>query len=99
MITIIGSLIAAHLGLLTGLITGAAGIIFGLFRHQQAKAATSAANATVAQVQATQANSQAAAATHAEQDIQNAQASTTSVAQVADADLDAQLKAEGGLTK
>ncbi|WP_186130184.1 hypothetical protein [Burkholderia gladioli] len=56
----IAAFLAAHAGALIGLIAGAAGIVFGLFRHQQAKATTAAADQKVAEAHAQVAQQQTA---------------------------------------
>ncbi|MBU9196032.1 hypothetical protein MJS38_14740 [Burkholderia gladioli] len=71
----IAAFLAAHAGALIGLIAGAAGIIFGLFRHQQAKATTAAADQKVAEAQAQVAKQQTA----------DAQANTTAAQAGSDA--------------
>ncbi|WP_244119057.1 hypothetical protein [Burkholderia gladioli] len=58
--TLIATFIAAHAGTLLGLLAGAVGVIFGLFRHQQAKATTAAADQKVAEAQTQVAQQQTA---------------------------------------
>lgn len=84
----------------------AGGILFGSFRHQQAKAATSdaekvkaAAAATVAEKQSQVDQANAAASAAGEQAVVNrSQADKTAASATAD-DIDAQLAAIGGLRK
>lgn len=47
--TLIVGFLVAHFGAILGCLFGAGGIVFGMFRHQQAKAATAAAGEQVAQ--------------------------------------------------
>lgn len=96
---LIVAFVTAHLGLILGAITGAAGVIWGAFRHQQANAAISGAQATVASAKQAQAEAQAAAQAHAAQALTNADQAQADAAKVPDADLDSQLDQVGGLRK
>ena len=81
--TLIVSFLVAHLGAIIGLLVGASGVVFGMFRHQQANAATDKAAATVAQAQ------QQVAVTGqqvAQQNAQAAQAQTQAVENAAEAE-------------
>lgn len=60
--TLIATFLAAHADALLGLLTGVAGVIFGLFRHQQAKATRAAADQKVAEAQTQVAQQQTAEA-------------------------------------
>jgi membrane protein involved in colicin uptake len=97
--TIILAFITAHLGAILGAALGAGGFIFGAFRHQQAKAATSNAQAVIAQSKASDAQANADAQAHADQAVVNKQQATEEAAQVPVSDLDAELDKEGGLRK
>jgi hypothetical protein len=99
MITLLVTFITAHLGAFLGLLTGGAGVLFGLFRHQQAKAATAKASAVVAKAQASVANSNAAAALAGQQDAANASQAQQQAAAIPDANLDAELQQLGALRK
>lgn len=82
------------------------GIAFGLFKHQQAKAATSDAEAVksqaekqVAQIQQEAADQNAAAAQHQAEAVQVKEAAQADAAKIPTADLDAELDKLGGLRK
>jgi hypothetical protein len=96
-VTIIGGFIAAHFAAILGLLGGAGGILFGLFKHQQAKAATAQANAAIAKVGEQQAQSEAVAQQHAAQVVQVAAKDHADAAKVPADQLDQQLKDLGGL--
>lgn len=97
--TLIGTFIAAHLAsIIPWLISGAA-IVFGLFRHQQAKTATAKASAKVAQAQASIATSNVTAALAGQQAAANAQQASQQAAAIPDTDLDAELQKLGALRK
>jgi hypothetical protein len=80
-------------------IAAAAGILFGMFRHQQAKAATAKAAASVAQAQVSVAQGNAAAALAGQRDVANKAEADQQAAAIPDANLDAQLQQLGALRK
>lgn len=95
----IAALITEHLGTLLSAIVALAGVLFGAFRHQQARAATAQASAVIAQAKEAQASALAAAEARNAQTAANALAARESAAQVPDAQLDQALKDAGGLRK
>ncbi|TDV06076.1 hypothetical protein [Paraburkholderia caballeronis] len=88
MTALIITFITAHLGVLLGLLTGAGGVLFGLFRHQQAKTATAQAAQVKAEAQQ-QVAAQQVAETQANADAQKA----GSAAAVVRTDIDNQVAA------
>lgn len=97
--TLIVSFLFAHLGAVLGLLAGAGGVLFGAFRHQQAKAATAKASAVVAKVQASVATGNAVAALAGQQAAANAAQAQQQAAAIPDANLDAELQQLGALRK
>ncbi|NIE67484.1 hypothetical protein [Burkholderia sp. Ax-1719] len=95
--TIIATFLAAHLAAIIPWLIGGAGVLFGLFRHQQAKTATAKAAATVAQAQASVATSNATAAIAGQQAVANAEQASQQAAAIPDANLDAELQKLGAL--
>ncbi|MDN7893034.1 hypothetical protein QZM93_30985 [Burkholderia cepacia] len=77
----------------------AAGVLFGMFRHQQAAAATAKAAATVAQAQATVDAGNAAAAQVGQQAAAAAADAQQQAAATPNSDLDARLADIGALRK
>jgi hypothetical protein len=77
----------------------AAGVLFGMFRHQQAATATAKAQAQVAQAQATVDAGNAAAAQAGQQAVVTAASAQQQAAAVPDSDLDQQLSQIGALRK
>lgn len=97
--TLIATFLAAHLAAIIPWLVGGAGVLFGVFRHQQAKATTAKAAATIAQAQATVAQGNAAAALAAQQAAVNQAAAEQQAAAIPDANLDAELKQLDALRK
>jgi hypothetical protein len=77
----------------------AAGVLFGMFRHQQAATATAKAQAQVAETKATVAAGNAAAAQVGQQAAAAAAGAQQQAAATPDSDLDAQLGQIGALRK
>ncbi|OXI63094.1 MULTISPECIES: hypothetical protein [Burkholderia] len=77
----------------------AAGVLFGMFRHQQAATATAKAAATVAQAQATVDAGNAAAAQVGQQAVATAAVAQQQAAATPDSNLDARLADLGALRK
>ncbi|VWD61020.1 hypothetical protein BLA18628_07219 [Burkholderia aenigmatica] len=77
----------------------AAGVLFGMFRHQQAATATAKAQAQVAQAQATVDAGNAAAAQVSQQAAAAAVGAQQQAAATPDSDLDARLADIGALRK
>ncbi|MCO1396429.1 hypothetical protein [Burkholderia cenocepacia] len=77
----------------------AAGVLFGIFRHQQAATATAKAQATVARAAAESEASNAAAAQVGQQAAAAAAGAQQQAAATPDSDLDAQLGQIGALRK
>jgi len=96
-VTLVGGFIAAHFATILALGSGALGILFGLFRHQQAKAATAQAQAAIAKVGEQQATAEAAAQAHAAQAVENATEAKADVGKLDSDQVNAQLKDLGGL--
>ncbi|WP_412021550.1 hypothetical protein [Burkholderia cepacia] len=97
--TLIVSFLVAHLGAILGLLAGASGVLFGMFRHQQAKTATAKAAAQVAQADAWVAAGNAAAAQAGQQAVVAAAAAQQQAAVTPDSDIDARLADIGALRK
>lgn len=97
--TIIVAFIVGHIGAILGAIMGAGGLAFGAFRHQQAKAATSQAQAAIAKVGEQQAQSEAQAQAYAAQAVDNKQQAAQDAAKVPNDQLDSVLDQMGGLRK
>lgn len=71
MITLITAFVVAHLGAIFGFVLGAGGVVFGMFRHQQAKTVEAQAASTVAASKSETDRANAAASSHAEQAVIN----------------------------
>lgn len=97
--TLIVSFLVAHLGAIVGTLIGAGGVLWGMFRHQQAKTATATAAAQVAQADARVDASNAAAAQVGQQAAAAAAGAQQQAAAVPNSDLDAQLGQIGALRK
>ncbi|KWO06071.1 hypothetical protein WM26_31205 [Burkholderia cepacia] len=97
--TLIVSFLVAHLGAILGMLIGAGGVIWGAFRHQQAKADVAAAHEQVAQDKATVDAGNAAAAQAGQQAAVAAADAQQQAAATPDSDLDARLADIGALRK
>lgn len=97
--TLIVAFIVAHLGAIIGATLGLGGVLFGAFRHQQAKAATSNAAAVVAKSNAAVAAGNAAASEAGQTATANRVAADQQAAAVPDSALDAELAQLGALRK
>lgn len=97
--TLIATFLAAHFTVIIAWLISAGAVVFGLFRHQQARTATAKAAATVAQVQASVATSNATAALAGQQAAANAEQASQQAAAIPDANLDAELNKLGALRK
>lgn len=97
--TLIVAFLVSHLGLIIGAVVGGAGVVFGAFRHQQAKAATATAAATVATSAAQVAQGNAAVAEATTDAVANQASAATAAAAIPDAQLDAAGEALGILRK
>ncbi|QBQ99264.1 hypothetical protein [Paraburkholderia pallida] len=97
--TLIVSFLVAHLTAIIPWVIGGAGVLFGVFRHQQAKTATAKAAATVAKAQASVAQGNAVTALAGQQDASNAAQAQQQAAAIPDANLDAELQKLSALRK
>lgn len=99
MITLIVAFIAAHLVTIGSLILGAGGVVFGMFRHQQAKTATAQAASTVAAAKSQDDQANAAASAATTQAVVNRSDADAAAQAATPADIDAQLAAIGAQRK
>lgn len=97
--TLIVSFFVAHLGAILGALVGAGGVLWGMFRHQQAKADVAAAHEQVAQANARVDADNAAAAQAGQQAAAAAVNAQQQVAATPDSNLDARLAELGALRK
>ncbi|MFM0300024.1 hypothetical protein PQQ99_07840 [Paraburkholderia sediminicola] len=97
--TLLVTFIVAHLGVIISGAFGLGGILFGAFRHQQAKTATAKASAVVAQAKATVTAGDAAAAQAGQTAAANRVAANQQAAAIPDAGLNAELAQLGALRK
>ncbi|WP_245641413.1 hypothetical protein [Paraburkholderia bannensis] len=91
--TLIVGFLVAHMGAILGGLMGASGVIFGMFRHQQAKAATAAAGEQVAQANQKVADNQNA---EAQANAAAAQAGAKAVSGASNAQSDVDALPDGG---
>jgi hypothetical protein len=99
MITLLVTFFAAHAAAIFGLLVGAGGVLFGAFRHQQARTATAKASAAVAQAKATVSAGNAAAEAAGQSAAANRVTADQQAAAIPDAGLDAELSQLGALRK
>lgn len=100
--TAILAFIMTHLSILTSigpLVVGAGGVIFGIFRHQQAKVVEAKAASTVAQNNSAIDQGNATASAAGEQAVVNRAKADAEVAATPREDIDAQLAAIGAERK
>ncbi|MEK6356534.1 MAG: hypothetical protein V4796_27450, partial [Burkholderia cenocepacia] len=93
------SFLVAHLGAILGTLVGAGGVLWGMFRHQQAKADVAAAHEQVAQANARVDAGNAAAAQAGQQAAAAAVNAQQQAATTPDSNLDARLADIGALRK
>lgn len=91
--SLIVAFLVAHIGTILGGLVGAGGVIFGMFRHQQAKAATAAAGEQVAQANQKVADNQNA---EAQANAAAAQAGAKAVSGASNAQSDVDALPDGG---
>lgn len=97
--TLIVAFLTAHIGAIIGGILGAGGVIFGMFRHQQAKTAIAQAAGTVAQNNSAINQGNAAASAAGEKAVVNRAKADAEAQATAREDIDAQLAAIGAQRK
>lgn len=97
--TLIVAFLVSHIGLIGGALFGLGGVVFGMFRHQQAKTATAEAASTVAAAKSQDDQANAAAAEATTQAVVNRSEADTAAQAATPADIDAQLAAIGAQRK
>ncbi|WP_155524216.1 hypothetical protein [Burkholderia sp. PAMC 28687] len=99
MITLINAFVAAHLGAIFGFVLGAGGVVFGMFRHQQAKTVEAQAASTVAASKSQDDLANAAASAATTQAVVNRSDADAAAQAATPADINAQLAAIGAQRK
>lgn len=97
--TLIIAFLVAHIGVIGGALFGAGGILFGMFRRQQAKTVEAKAASTVAQNNSAIDQENAAAAEKGEQAVVNREKADAEAQATPREDIDAQLAAIGAQRK
>ena len=97
--TLIVAFLVAHIGAIAGGLLGLGGVVFGMFRHQQAKTATAQAASTVAAAKSQDDQANAAASAATTQAVVNRSDADAAAQAATPADIDAQLAAIGAQRK